>query len=219
MQNNSVIRFIGFIKTVGTFFCLSIPFLLWYVYSLQLYAYEYIFSIDYSFFLDNSIEMKVWDTVLLSLFLATHSTHAVLLLMIFIVFYSALPLYITMIYLNDKKEKTINIGIRILMLIACIISYFVFIPVIMQVLQISEFFINEIKIKYITEHTEYCKIINGNNKLQLIVSENPAVPYKLFFAESTIKYFKPNEPIANWQKLPLNTIVNMQELCAKNVKY
>lgn len=189
-----------------------LPVFIYYFSSLKLYAYNSLFFIDYSFFVTDSIEMKIWDAILIFLYLLTHASFKTALLTALIVVFTVLPFVLNVLAFRDSEIHRSKM--KFIVYITVYLAYSAFLVVMMQFLQISSIFVYEIKIKFMMENPEYCKIINGNNESELIILENPTVPYKLFFAESTVKYFKPNEPIADWQTLSPSNIINNQSLCA-----
>lgn len=200
-------------KIVFSYFIVISPFFIYYFNSLELYAYQSLFKINYSFFDDSAIEMKVWNSVITFLYLLTHTNFKVIFFLIIATILTILPFIITAFMVQD--EDISKSKIKLLGYVVSTISYLIFLVVVMQILEISSYFINDIKKRYIAENSLYCLTINKQNKehLEFVISENSSVPYKLLFNESAILYFKPNEPITIWKKFSESDLMSIKSNC------
>ncbi len=200
-------------KLILSYMLIISPFFIYYFSSLELYAYNELFKISYSFFDDSTIEMKVWHAFITFIYLLTHSGIKTFLLISFISILTLIPFVITQSILQDEDIRKSNL--RIFGFIVITISYFLLLIALMSFFQISDLFIKGIEKKYLEEHASYCQILNKPNESDtgLVISENASVPYKLLFTESTIIYFKPNEPIAIWKTFNSEELKLMKSKC------
>lgn len=200
-------------KLVLSYMLIISPFLIYYFSSLELYAYKDLFKINYSFFEDSVIEIKVWNSVMTFIYLLTHSGVKSFIIILLAGLFTLLPFIITQSILQDQDIQ--NSKLKILGSFIITICYFFLLAALMQFLEISEFFIQGIEKKYLLENASYCQILNKPEEpdTELVISENASVPYKLLFTESSIIYFKPNEPIAIWKTFDSKELKSMKSKC------
>jgi hypothetical protein len=202
-----------FFKLVLSYMLIISPFFIYYFSSLELYAYNGLFKISYSFFENSTLEMKIWDSFIIFIYLLTHSGIKTILFILLTVGLTFMPFVITQSILQDTEIRRGNL--KVVGFFVITISYFILLIALMQFLQISDLFIRDIEKKYLLEHERYCQILNKQNKsgAELVISENVSVPYKLILAESSIIYFKPNEPIATWKTFDTGELSSMKSKC------
>lgn len=99
-------------------------------------------------------------------------------------------------------------------ILICMCSLLIFIAL-MEVFNLSDHFIYMLRNMYADNHPNYCKIVlhEKSNKNSFIITEEKSVPYKLIFTESSILYYKPNEPIATWKAFESSDIDTMKVFC------
>lgn len=159
------------------------------------------------------------------------SAYAILILLLILILISSLPFYIVssisqLATSNSDTNPTSNkyLIIKLLESFAEFIAMFLakmVLPVLALAATLLIFYsvtgagITALQNQYIS-HSSYCQIINGeSNPRELIITENPSVPYKLIFTESQIVYFQPNQPLATWKEYSESEIIFMHELCNK----
>lgn len=207
-----------------------------YIYTLNLFAYEGLFHINKNFFIEDSIELKLWT----SLFSFSHiffskNAYAILILLLVLILISSLPFYIistinqlatSNIEVKSETKPTSNkqsiirflnsaLNYLAMFLAKMVLPVFTLATTLLIFYSVTGAGITALQNEYIL-HSQYCQIVNGeSNPRELIISENPSVPYKLIFTESQIIYFQPNQPRATWKEYNESEIIFMHELCNK----
>lgn len=207
----------GFIKYPFRSIASSILIICLFIYSLKLYAFEELYLIKASYFVQDDIVLKLWDAFFSFLYTLQGEIWRMCLLFLFIITYLTLPIFAIKNSLEQlKKEDGTGIWQKLYnypeLYIIVIATPFLWLIATSGFLSFRNNFINEIKIGYIHSNTKFCDVVN-NGESDIIIAK-PDIPYQLIFVESGIIYEKPNESKVFIKTYTESEISTMKELCS-----
>ena len=208
----------GFIKYPFRSIASSILIICLFIYSLKLYAFEELYLIKTSYFVQDDIVLKLWDAFFSFLYTLHDGFWRMCLLILFTIVYLTLPVFMIQNSLIElQKDKEVNMKQKIFnnfyTVLLIIVTPFLWLIATLGFLSFCNNFINEIKIGYIHSNTKFCDVVN-NDESDVIVAK-PDVPYQLIFVASGIIYDKPNESEVYLKKYSSSEESAMKTLCKK----
>lgn len=192
-----------------------LSFIVLYLYSLQLMSYSELFKISSSFFVIDSIELKIWNSFFIFFkVLSADEIWKIILLTILMITFVLFPMYFFQVaYIEIKKDNTgasdniAVIGYKIFRVLICL---FLWLYALYCFLLLSGSITTELRNNYVSKNN-YCQILKKitEKHLEILIVEEKSVPYQLLFTESGIIYFQPNQPIAMWKKFESEDISSL----------
>lgn len=215
---DSVGDFFNFVKRIKIkgllfYFASLIIGFVYYCNSVHQFAYHALFGIDYSFFTVTK-EMEYWNALFIFLDVLKKIDFITMLKLVLLALLCLIPFY--------GADSCIKDGNRISAYFIYFISSFLSLFIMLIFFLVTDLFISQTQDRYVAGHSEYCQIINHKSlNEQLVILENPTVPYKLIlqntYSESLgIYYFKPNEPLALWHTFESKELKKISLICNRS---